>query len=401
MAAVDLDLPILRTSERKSFKRCPQQWWWAWRMGLRPRHTKLGALWFGTGIHLALEHWYIPGFKRGIDPRETWEAFVGEQVAHLKVEMLSDGGRDDGRDVVWMEAGELGTAILTNYLDTYGEDENWEVISPEQTFQVLVPRPGTRTPIVRYAGTFDLVGRDHARNGHLYLWDHKTAKAIQTGHLPLDDQAGSYWAVATHTLQRQGLIGPKETLKGIEYNFLMKSPPDDRPRDELGRVRNQPKKEHYVEALREKYIDMDLDVETPIPPATGKGKALSLTETLQKTSLARLQEMAEKEFKLTVLGEVSGNQPSRRFERKTVTRTTAERRKQIERIGSEAVVMDQFRYGELPLYKNPTKDCQWDCDFRQLCELDEQGGDTEEYIRVVYKAEDPYAAHRLREREEA
>lgn len=390
---------MLRTSERRDFKRCPQRWWWAWRMGLRVKNQKLGALWFGTGIHLALEHWYVPGQKRGVDPRETWEKFVGDQVAHLKVEMLADG-RDDGRDTAWMEAGELGTAILTNYLDTYGEDEHIEVISPEQTFQLVVPRPGTRIPIVRYAGTFDLVARDHSRNGHLFLWDHKTAKAIQTGHLPLDDQAGSYWAVATHVLRKQGLIGEKESLKGIEYNFIMKSPPDERPRDELGRARNKPKKEHYVAAMREKYIDMGLDVEVPIG-GEGKKQALSLSQTLEKTTLARLQELAEQEFKLIVHGEVAANQPSRRFERKTVFRTVAERRKQIERIGSEAVVMDSFRYGELPLYKNPTKDCQWDCDFRQLCELDEQGGDTEEYIRVVYKSEDPYAAHRLLEREEA
>ena len=82
---VDLELPMLRTSERKSFKRCPAQWWWGWREGLTPKRRKSGALWFGTGIHLALENWYIPGQQRGVDPRETWKKFVGEQIGRASV----------------------------------------------------------------------------------------------------------------------------------------------------------------------------------------------------------------------------------------------------------------------------------------------------------------------------
>jgi len=51
-------VPILRTSERRSFKRCPQQWAWAWRQGLRPNGFTANALWFGSGIHLALAERY-------------------------------------------------------------------------------------------------------------------------------------------------------------------------------------------------------------------------------------------------------------------------------------------------------------------------------------------------------
>ena len=381
------DLPILRTSERKAFKRCPQMWWWAWRDGLVPVKQKGGALWFGTGIHLALEHWYIPGKKRGIDPRETWEKFVKDQVEHVKVEMLS-GDAPDGSDVAWVEAGDLGKQIFDNYLKEYGQDERWEVISPEQSFQVLVPKPKTKIPIVNYAGTFDLVARDHQDNGKLYLWDHKTAKSIQTGHLPLDDQAGSYWAVATHVLRKQGLIGAKESLKGITYNFIMKSPPDDRPENEFGLKCNKPVKSDYLEALAafDKHLGHDEALISENFASNGK-----LTVT-------KLEEMA-KSVGIRVLGKVSDKQPAKRFLRETVTRTSGERRSQIERIGAEATVMDMFRYGDLPIIKNPTKDCQWECDFRTLCELDEQGGDTEEYISVVYKQEDPYAAHRLQNHE--
>lgn len=389
MPPVHLDLPKLRTSERKAFKRCPQRWWWSYREGLVPANRKAGALWFGTGIHLALEKWYIPGTKRGADLHETWKAFVDDRIVHVKAEMLA-GEAPDGADFVWIEAGELGNAMFDNYLKTYGQEEHIEVISPEQTFQVLIPKPGTREPIVNYVGTFDLVARDHEENGRPFLWDHKTAKSIQTKHLPLDDQAGSYWAVANHVLRQQGLIGPKENLRGIVYNFLMKSPPDPRPENEFGQKCNAPTKPDYVEALRATYADMGLDVDAEIP---GLGK------TLEKATLKQLKTVAEDEFKLTVLGEVSKTQPSKRFLRETVYRTPAERKTQIERIGSEAAVMDMYRYGELPIIKNPTTDCSWDCDFFQLCRMDEEREDTEEYISEVFRVEDPYAAHLLGEQE--
>ena len=55
---------MLRTSERNLFKRCQ----WAWEREYIDRLKVNGresiALWFGTGIHLAMEHWYIPG-RRG------------------------------------------------------------------------------------------------------------------------------------------------------------------------------------------------------------------------------------------------------------------------------------------------------------------------------------------------
>ncbi|WNY15180.1 Cas4 exonuclease [Rhodococcus phage MacGully] len=377
-----IDLPLLRTSERKDFKRCPQRWWWAWRDGLRPVRQKHGALWFGTGIHLALEKWYVPGTERGEDPVKTWREFVGEQVEFIKVQ-IAEGEAPEGAETVWMEAGELGEAMLKNMLDEYGLDEEWEVIGAEVPFQVVIPHPETKEPLILYAGTFDLVAR-HIPTRKVYLWDHKTAKSIQTGHLPLDDQAGSYWALATFVLRNLGLISKKERIHGIVYNFVMKAPRDDRPRNSDGLYCNQPKKEHYVAALTDHF-----SVLPSAYPATD-------SEFWSKKTLAELKEISG-DAGLIVLGEPAKTQPAKRFKRVIVERTQHERKTQIERIGAEALVMDMFRDGTLPLIKNPTKDCQWDCDFRELCELDEQGGDTEEYISVVFKQEDPYAAHRLHE----
>lgn len=379
---------VPRSGKISSGARGPQRWWWAWREGLRPKKETFGPLWFGTGIHLALEKWYRVGTERGVDPRTTWREFVGTQVEYVKT-LVEDGETGEGTITQWVEAGELGEGILTAYLDEFGSDDQWEVLAVELPFQVSIPKPGTKTALVVYAGTFDLVAR-HRTSGEVFLWDHKTAKSIQTGHLPLDDQAGSYWALATHVLRQKGILGKRERIHGIVYNFIMKALPDDRPRNADGLVCNQPKKEHYVAALREHAEQWPGDEVDEEPIGTVK---------FEKLSLARLQKIAE-DFELEVFGEVSKQQPAKRFHREIVLRTRAEMKTQVERIGSEAAVMELYRNGELPIIKNPTKDCQWDCTYRTLCELDEQGGDTEEYIDLVFKQEDPYAAHRAGNEEE-
>lgn len=64
------ELPLLRTSERTTFMRCPQAWYWGHVEGLTPIVEKKVAADFGTGIHLALAEWYkYPGDKPWTAPR--------------------------------------------------------------------------------------------------------------------------------------------------------------------------------------------------------------------------------------------------------------------------------------------------------------------------------------------
>lgn len=322
-------VPMLRTSERAAFKRCPQRWWWAYREGLRLRSQGHGALWFGTGFHLAFAEWYIPGRERGRDPRETWREYVGETFEVVRTKSKYQGDLEEE----FTNSKELGELMLTHYLDTYGDDPHWDVIAPEQIFAVLIPDPEDASlPIVDYRGTFDGVFRD-LNSGKLKIMEHKTAAQISTKHLPIDDQAGSYIAVASHILREMGELKKGEFIAGVEYNFLAKRKPDTRPRDELGR-----------------YLNKD--------------------------------------------GSISKRQSADTLLREFVARPAKARKRQIERIGSEAVAMDMYRSGALPLIKNPTKDCSWDCDFFELCQIDEQGGDVEGFKKSVYKIEDPYMDHR-------
>jgi PD-(D/E)XK nuclease superfamily len=326
-----MSIQMLRTSERTSFKRCPQRWWWGTVEGLTPIRMK-NPLWFGIGIHQALAEWYLEGSKRGPHPAETWTAFCEDEERFIPTDYEEDGAK-------YVDAVELGVSMCNEYVKLYGKDSHWNVISTEQTFRQLIadprykPEPGGKLKaLVRYVGTFDGVYRD-LRNGKIYLMEHKTAAGIQTRHLPLDDQAGSYWMVAGKILRKQGLIGPRESLEGIMYNFLRKSLPDDRKRNEKG-------------------------------------------EALNKD------------------GSVSKRQPAPAFLRELVERTSVERKKMQERIQAEALHMAAMRNGDLPVYKKTTKDCDWDCDFYKMCIMDEGGGDVEEYKDAMYVRRDTYADHR-------
>lgn len=380
----------LRTSERSDFNICHQRWWWRWREGLVKRGAPPQALWFGTGVHLALAAWYCgPGTKRGPHPAETFAAFAQDELEFVKT---SDATEETVAQYV--TAQDLGVAMLEGYVQKYGRDDHKHIIQAEKNFALDIPWPRAVEGrqliyegvdgqlLIRYAGTYDAVWRD-LRDDSIRLDEHKTAKAITTGHLPMDNQGGSYWAIATRTLRHEGLIGPKESLAGIEYNFLRKSLPDDRPRDAEGYACNKPVKADYIAAInaeREK-----------LPNKTG-GSWVG-PEPTGKESLALLGDITSK-LGLTVLGERSKVQPPALFERVMVHRTRSEQATQLKRIQDEALHMRVLRDGYLPLTLAPSRDHCGFCSFKAMCELKERGGNWEDFKRLQYRPEDPYAAHR-------
>jgi len=328
----------IRNSERSDFKRCQQRWWWGWVEGLVPTGVaEPDALWFGTGVHLALANWYRPptrgkykgdGTRRGINPRDTWRDYCKNEVRYIKsIKPKTDGS-------IWTTAEELGHAMLTGYLELYGKDESWEIIGPEYTFAVRIPdRNGN--PLVICNGTFDIVYRD-LQDGLIKIEETKTAKVIDTGHLTLDDQAGTYWAIASTILRKEGVLKPKQRIAGIEYNFLRKALPDDRPVDE-------------------------------------NGQALNKNGSVSKTQRAPL------------------------FERHFVRRSARERNPQIRRIADEYEHKTAVKDGQLPILKTPRQsgvDACRGCPFFEMCELHEQGMDWEGYRDKMFEETDKYADHR-------
>lgn len=360
---------MLRNSERKAYKRCRQKWDWSYNHGLE-RMVKSPALRFGTLVHEALAAYYIPGTERGPHPAETFRDLYEEELE----EASEFGFRDE--DDKWHDAYELGVVLLEEYVEEYEErDALIEIISPEQPFQVDLYNPKNGRYVCTLVGTVDAIIRD-LKTGDYGFFEHKTAKTIRTEHLQLDDQAGTYWAVADEILEQQGI---DIDLSFILYNFLRKGKPDKRPQNSKGHYLNKPTKNDLLGAAKSKNL--------PIPK---NATVASLTNLLERSGVDPAQ-----------LGEVSKSQPPPLFKRVPVYRDEYDRQQMLQRIVNEAWEMKQVRRGKLPIYKNPTQDCSWDCDFHDVCELHETGADYEELMEFVLKPWDPYADHRDPEDPEA
>jgi len=368
-------IPQIRTSERVLFKRCKRAWWWAYREGLKPKRVS-NPLWFGELVHVGMALWYCgPGTKRGPHPAETFASLATDEMRMFKTKAATDEEIAE-----WTNLRDLGITLLEEYVKTYGNDERWLVVSPEQTFTFDIPWPEwwgeeTRSLLARNVGTFDLVYRD-ADTGWLWLGEHKTAKSIRLDHLPLDEQGGTYWVVAYRTLLKAGLIKKTERLHGIMYNFLRKGLPDLRPRDAQGYATNKPIKVDYVTALEAAGV-------TPGPGL----------KSLDKLTLGGLADLAV-ERGLTVLGERSKLQPSPLLVRHPLPRTRAEQRNQLIRIQDDAATMEVYRRGELPITKTPHWSCARLCDFYDMCRLEETSGNWQDLRSIAYRVADPYANHR-------
>lgn len=375
----------IRNSERGTLDRCPTQWWWSWREGLRPKETSK-PLWFGTGWHLAMATYYGEGKKRRFDEAmDLWRQYADESADFVRVKGV---GLDEDQ---FVEARTLGEVMLQGYHDTYAGDKDWDVISTEQTFELRIPLlPAVRSTSLwdnkqmqKWArvnlpdyfilnGTFDGVYRDKDDRKRTKLMEHKTAGTISMGHLPMDNQAGTYWMVAQSVGRSQGWLGKSENISEITYNFVRKALPDDRPKDAEGYATNKPVKAHYQDALRARgYQGRDID----------------------KATLPQLMEYAQKSG-IVVTGDRSKRQPPPLFVRHPVRKTAGQRRSQLSRLQSEVVRMFMIVDGVLDVTKAPSRDHCGFCSFKEMCESHEAGSGWKSLRRALYVSSDQYVDHK-------
>lgn len=404
-------IPLIRNSERGDFKQCVSKWWWRWNLGLVPKQQRQGALWFGTIWHLLWATVYTPpagkdGFTRGIVKPSEIHALWDElsKNSYTTVSCASFFGEDDEKE--FWDAIALGHVMIDGQLNKWGLDPQYEVLVPEQRFKANIPfnKRQRELPVKRWlelgyprgaasggsivvgVGTFDLPVRDHA-DGRNRVWilDWKsTNKKVNLKQANKDDQLGMYVGVSTGFLRDKGFLGPKEQVAGGIWSFAKKAmPPDPTKVDEQGRIRNNPQKKHYIAAL----LGIEVD------------GLENLTETqndvavaLNKSSLPKLEVLAKEEGLPRVWGDVSKNQGGPLFWREPVVRNKANRLRQISRIADDAEAIQAVRLNISPVTKNPGDHCNW-CPFTDLCDIDEDGGDTELFIKEMFKYEDPYSDH--------
>lgn len=351
---------MVRTSERGVFKRCPQRWWWSSVEGLAPKEPSK-ALWFGTGWHIVMADYYRPGKKRSKDWLDVWRDFCDTPDAEGQYD------RADAMGEEWVDLRKLGESMLTEYVKEYEGDKTWDVIQTEMTGSVMIPT-WDGTDKFQYNFTFDGVYRD-TKSKRIKLMEHKTAKAISISHLTLDDQGLSYWAVAGTILRKKGVLGKRDQIRAINYNFAQKRLPDERPVGPDGMRRNKPSKPQYVEALE------DAGLET-------KGTVDVLAARAEQAGLV-------------VLGDISKNQPPPMFKRHEVIHTPSERAETVDQMKKEHAVMEAMRQGTIPVFKTPDSSCSWQCPFFTMCELHQSRGDIEEFKKQVYVRRDAHAVYKL------
>lgn len=186
---------IIRTSDRIAFKRCRRQWGWTSHL----RHNLgikegIGPLWFGTGIHFALEDFH--GYNRFGHPRIAFEAYVEARKKHDPNKLPEE----------WKELLQLGINMMDYYILWLQQRKNnilktyWHEGVPqvEVNFRFEMPM----TDLIRsygfeqvyYSGTIDRVCIDEY--DQLWPMDYKTAAAISSLHYQTDPQIGVYmWAM--------------------------------------------------------------------------------------------------------------------------------------------------------------------------------------------------------------
>lgn len=220
-------LPIVRSHERMTYKRCPKKWYWAWRKGLVLKRPSLGALDLGMWVHGAFDHWYGQGYKRN---GSLVDRFL--DIAETVIAALPDSQREKGDELLV-----LGVSMLRGYAEHYEDDPEVYVIGGEIPLEFTI-EDTDGTIIAIHALKPDLVYLDRSKR-EAWLMEHKTASQIVTEHLTIDDQARPYGAMAERALRQLGLLPNGYRFRGIMYNFLRKAFADERMTNDKGEALNK------------------------------------------------------------------------------------------------------------------------------------------------------------------
>lgn len=254
------DVIPIHTSDVGNFKRCRRYWIWTspTRHNLRRRVDINGVnlpLWFGTGIHYALQHYYDPILSR--DPVETFKTWyelqvnggvVGEEWLEFTYDINPVATGD-----TWKIAGlkellpawevveeeyehhrELGIGMMAFYKEYAAKNDNFVCVAAESTYSIPLgfewedfrpesPNFGKKIP-VHARGKRDAIiyFPDNDRYG---IIDHKTADRVDDAYfakLEKDEQCNNYlWA----TLHEKDLPWEGKPVEGIIYQALRKRHP--------------------------------------------------------------------------------------------------------------------------------------------------------------------------------
>jgi PD-(D/E)XK nuclease superfamily len=257
-------IPI-HASDVASFLRCRRYWAWSSpsRLNLR-RRVDIGGvnilLWYGSGIHYALEQYYNPFLKRDpIEAFRTWYEYQWEggivtedwlerlydnhpqpipssrkPYTLYKVRGLKEIHPDPDHEEFEYHR-DLGIGMLEFYKEYAERNDDFIVIAAEAVFSIPLgfEAVDTREESPNYGKTLEVHARGK-RDAIIYrpdtelfgILEHKTAASIEDEYftkLEMDPQCSTYmWAA-----QEEARIFdfPYKHVHGVKYNVLCKKYP--------------------------------------------------------------------------------------------------------------------------------------------------------------------------------
>lgn len=332
----------IRGSEASTFQRCRLKWKYQWVDGLKPKRPN-GKLFFGTLFHKYLESYYMNDDFTALKDMTT--LFDDTDTSRMEQVEL---------DELW----DMALTISQNYVRRWSDAKSMQnTIATELKFRIPYGDD------LMYYGTIDRIYLDQDKR--LWFTDYKTVASVEQyeDNAEMDRQISRYWwAVQQMTKGAIEYWNPNteewesrvwklvqgKEVAGFVYDIIKKDmphPPEVLKKGGLSKAKNQKTSfELYRQAIRDHGLD-DRDYEDILVYLRDK--------------------------------------PDPFFKRVEVFRTQGEVDASMEELLLVARDMHNPR-----IYRNITKDCSWDCDFKGLCQASMDGSNVDMLINLMFDREE-------------
>lgn len=402
---------VVGVSECRNFRRCLRKW--EFQSGFRKGLSRIGTeqnihFWFGSAIHFAMEDYH--GYNKFGDPRRALKAYydafpkdelpdgaddhydLGLSMLEYYLQWLPKHNNSYGFETLWLdennrpvpphtpgarpiveesttldlgirivansETGDIIKEITTDNPTHYGlthldgslisewDMDDWDteylMDTGKRNFLGEVEYVKVKVMPVCFHGTADRLLTD--RWGNWYIMDYKTAKGADTNKLDTDDQITRYmWAMEQHF---------QHPIRGFVYLQLTKEKVKEPRRLKDGTLSTDKKQKTTAAKYRDAIIRDYGEVR----------KAPSKIVDMLNHLLEQEDGEGDKFIRWDIVERDANQKLS------TYHHIIGEAR--------EMCRMDKY------LYPTPTRDCIWECSFREACILMDKG-EHEEANRVL------------------
>lgn len=326
---------ILSNSKLKTYNRCHNKYRYKYQLGWTPK-VKSVPLEVGSWIHALLEAHY-----KGKDWRK----------AHKKLTKKFNNYFDEIREQLGEDLPQVCEDIMVRYLYKYPDDlKRFKVIGAEIDETVDLPN-GMKLRVI-----IDLV-LEERHTGGIWLWDHKTRKSFQDGEQgQLDPQLTLYhWAA-----KKLGF----GNILGVCINELSTKPPTKPEVLKSGGLSQRANlvcdPYTYMQEVKMRGLDMD--------------RYSSFIASLAVRN-------GDKFFRRTFM-------PKDPPMIKTMVREAMQVGELIARAEKKQVFPRNY----------VARDCRWDCEYKDICITELQGGDPTELVKMFMETRDQRKRREEREK---